>query len=134
MKKTYETFEEMAADMTNGDFLAHQLSDHSIEICSIWQQSIKEFAKALDGAGIKPPDDPKIYERFWHNISAVLKAWNAGTNRRKPYSKELGKMTIEEARQRYDFKGKVGMRLVIPSFDGMGISEDYYVITAKQKS
>ena len=128
MKKIYESFEEMAEDMKNGNFLAHQLSDHSTEICDIWQQSILEFGKALDNAGIPLPKDEEIYERFWEKMGEALIEWKAGTNRRKPYSKKLGDMTVAEAKARYGGKYKAGSKLIIPRYEENEISQDYYMI------
>lgn len=128
MKTIYQNFEEIADDFKNGDFLSHQLSDHSTEICELWQTSILEFARALDNVGIKLPEDPEIYERFWDNIEKCLVKWRAGLNRRKPFSKCLGKLTLKEAKTRYGFKGKVGHKLIIPTYGFGEISEDYYLI------
>lgn len=132
MKKIYENFEEMADDMVNGEFLAHQLSGHSNEICFLWIHSIKEFARALDNAGVELPQEEEIYEKFWQNMSESLVEWRDGTSRRKPYSKKLGEMPISEAKARYDFSGSVGMKLIIPRYsfhEGQGeVSEDYYLI------
>lgn len=128
MKTIYESFEEMGDDMTNGEYLAHQLSGHSTEICEIWQTSIKEFARALDLAGVPLPHDEKIYEKFWENMSQALVTWKAGLNRREPYSEKLGEITQEEAKARYNYEGKKGSKLVIPQMKWGNLSEDYYLI------
>jgi hypothetical protein len=129
MKNIYESFEEIADDMCDGEYIGHALSEHSSKLCYVWQNSIREFARALDGAGIELPKDERIYEDFWSNIGKVHIEWKAGFNRRKPYSKKLGELSLDEAFQRYDFKGEVGYKLFVPSYDLNGeIANDYYLI------
>lgn len=72
MKKTYETFSEIANDFTDGEGKAHLFSNHSTESCIAWQTAILEFAKALDLADIPLPNDPQIYESFWKNITQSI--------------------------------------------------------------
>ena len=126
MKKIYETFIEMAEDFKHGEYITHQLSDHSTDICEVWQESIMEFARALDGAGIKLPDDPDTYEKFWENATNGLKKWRAGINRRQPFSKCLGTISPEEAKARYGVEGV--SRLIVPSFSNGEIANDYYEV------
>lgn len=133
MKKIYETFSEIADDFCDGENASHQLSQHSTNICELWQASIREFAKALDLAGIKPPEDEKTYDRFWENVWKALHKWEGGLSRRKPFSKKIGEMTIEEAKQKYRTKLKVGEKLIIPSYGFGEMSEDYYLIVRKKK-
>lgn len=128
MIKVYENFEEMANDFKDGDHIPHQLSRHSSWVCTVWQNAIVEFARALDLAGIQIPKEPEIYEKFWANIDEALIEWGAGLNRRELYSKQLGEMSLDEARQRYDFKGQIGGKLIIPRYEDGEISEDYYLI------
>lgn len=129
MKRVYESFEEMADDMTDGEFIAHQLSEHSTGVCYVWATAIKEFARALDRAGIKLPDDPKIYEDFWQNMMGALVEWKAGYGKPKKYSKLIGKIKVDEARQKF---GKdvavVGMRIMVPSYWDGEFRDDYYLV------
>lgn len=127
MKRIYETFQEIADDFTNGEFKAHQLSDHSEGVCYVWQTAIEEFAIALDNAGIKLPNDEEVWNKFWDNIHDSFTDWKAGFNKKKPSKKCLGTMSREEAKQKYNFIG--GNRLIIYRYDIDGdISEDYYKI------
>jgi hypothetical protein len=81
MKRIYETFTEIAEDFKYGDYLAHQLADHGSGVCFVWQESIMEFARALDLAGFKPSRHEKNYELFWEHVTEALTKWKAGYNR-----------------------------------------------------
>lgn len=65
MKHTYETFTEIAEDFTDGSSTTHVLSEHSPEECIGWQHGVSEFAKFLDGSGIKIIVNPEILEDLW---------------------------------------------------------------------
>lgn len=68
MKKTYESFSEIASDFCNGDHWTHSLSDHTSEGCFDWQHGIYEFAKFLDEVGLKMLKTPKTYDVLWERI------------------------------------------------------------------
>jgi hypothetical protein len=126
MKNIYQSFEEIVEDMKNGEFIAHQLSDHSTDICEAWQTAVLEFARALDKAGVKLEESSEVYEKFWANVSDALVKWKAGLNRRQPYSKCLGTISKEEAKARDGVEGVA--RINIPCLSFNEISEDYYIV------
>lgn len=129
MKHIYESFEEIADEFTDGEYLAHELSDHGTNVCEIWQTSIKEFAKALDLAGFRVEGTEEHYDRFWERVTESLKTWKAGLNRRKPFRKKIGELSLDEAQQRYNYNGKIGGKLIVPNYPIFGeSSEDYYDI------
>lgn len=72
MKIEYETFTEIAQDFISGEKIAHLCSDHNRQACAIWQNSIQEFALALDDGGFKPNGN---YNKFWDLMGSRFKRW-----------------------------------------------------------
>ena len=68
MKQIYESFSEIASDFCDGDSWTHSLSDHTSDDCLAWQHGVYEFAKFLDGAGIKLVQSPAVYFKLWNKI------------------------------------------------------------------
>ena len=77
MKKTYETFEELAEAMCNGDGLLHLfncvVNDDKFQgdYCIAWQKGVKNFAEWLDYIGVKINIDDK-QENFYEFMSKKL--------------------------------------------------------------
>ena len=70
MKRTYESFKELAECMTRGDGILHALNcvyekDFLMDTCYAWQSGVTDFAEWLDhiGARVEVPDDkPSFYD------------------------------------------------------------------------
>lgn len=80
MRKIYENFKEIAEDFKNGENWTHTLSRHSSDECFTWQQAIMQFCEWLDAAGIKLPEDPKIYEKLWDLTNNGVSKWIKNKN------------------------------------------------------
>ena len=65
MKRSYETFEEIADHFTGGHSITHTKSSHTPDECIGWQQGVQEFAKFLDLVGMKMVISPDIYDELW---------------------------------------------------------------------
>jgi len=65
MKRSYETFEEIADHFTGGHSLTHNHSTHTDEECIPWQHGVLEFAKFLDLVGMKMVVSSDIYDELW---------------------------------------------------------------------
>jgi len=65
MKKIYETFAEIASDVTRGDLWPHGLASHEEDHCVAWQKGVEAFARFLDGYGLKLAGNPDIYRKLW---------------------------------------------------------------------
>jgi hypothetical protein len=59
MKRTYESFDELAEAMTKGEGLLHMFNCHAEkdpfykDHCCAWQSGIRDFAEWLDHIGVK---------------------------------------------------------------------------------
>ena len=69
MKNIYENFEEIADGFCSGDSVTHVFSPHATEECLGWQKGAREFAKFLDGAGMKIVANPEIYDKLWETAA-----------------------------------------------------------------
>lgn len=69
MKKVYESFTDIAEDFKDGSHGTHMYSDHTYEECFPWQHGVMEFAKFLDGCGVKIIANPEIYEELYDNFN-----------------------------------------------------------------
>ena len=66
MKRIFESFDEIASVFCSS--WLHAVSHHSSDECMAWQHGVCEFAKLLDGVGLKivanPDYDSLLFDAF----------------------------------------------------------------------
>lgn len=85
MKKTYESFEELAEAMTMGEGILHadNCAPHrNVDPCFAWQHGVNSFAEWLDHIGVKVEIDDKA-ENFY-DFMASKTPKSPPTRRNKP--------------------------------------------------
>lgn len=131
MKKTYETFSEIAEEFIDGGNISHIFSDHNSSACYVWQEAIAEFAGALDDGGFKPKGN---YGKFWDNVTDRFKKW-AKFSKDVKVEEEVKRLvgveiTKSEAEELFSAKCTVGQKLYVPFLRGiyMDRPEVYFII------
>jgi hypothetical protein len=86
MKTIYESFTEIAEHFTDGECIFHVASEHSPDDCYGWQTGVLEFAKFLDGVGLKLVANSDF-------AGIMREEWDKGTFRMK---KDVKKCTSKK--------------------------------------
>ncbi len=68
MKITYESFAELAREMTKGDGRLHRANCPGVEKCIEWQHGVHDFAGWLDHIGVPVAISDDAVDEFFHYV------------------------------------------------------------------